>query len=382
MTPPSTAVGPTLTARWRGARWVLLAVVVIVAVGVVGAFLTAPSDGGPMDPESTAEDGAHALVALLRDQGVTVVEASDLATVEREAAPDTLLIAAQTPHLHGDDLRGRLAALPGDRLLVQPSPGTVETLAPELETGEPTEFGGLRPDCGLREATRAGAVRFDGAETFDAAGAVPVTRCYDGALARYTVGERTVTALGSAHVMSNGGLLQEGNAALAMNLAGTRSRAIWYAPQFPQIDDFGGDATLSDLIPEQVGWLVGQLVLVVALLALWKIRRIGPLVAEQLPVVVRASETVEGRGRMYRAHRARDRSAEALRTATLHRMLPRLGLGPAAPPDAVAHGVQQRCDLDPHQVARTLYGPPPDTDDELVTLARALDDIERQVARS
>ena len=85
---------------------------------------------------------------------------------------------------------------------------------------------------------------------------------------------------------------------------------------------------------------------------------------------------------MYRAHRARDRSAEALRTATLHRMLPRLGLGPAASPDSVAHAVHQRCGLDPNHVARTLYGPPPVTDDELVGLAGALDDIERQVARS
>ena len=63
------------------------------------------------------------------------------------------------------------------------------------------------------------------------------------------------------------------------------------------------------------------------LVALWRGRRIGPLVAEELPVVVRASETVEGRGRLYRSRRARDRAAQALRTATLQRMLPRLGLG-------------------------------------------------------
>ena len=77
-------------------------------------------------------------------------------------------------------------------------------------------------------------------------------------------------------------------------------------------------------------WIVWQLCLAVVLLALWKGRRIGPLVAEELPVVVRASETVEGRGRLYRSRRARDRAADALRTATLQRLLPRLGLGPNA----------------------------------------------------
>ena len=89
-------------------------------------------------------------------------------------------------------------------------------------------------------------------------------------------------------------------------------------------------ASIFDLIPENVTWIVWQLWLVVLLVALWKGRRVGPLVAEELPVVVRASETVEGRGRLYRSRRARDRAAEALRTATLQRLVPRLGLGPNA----------------------------------------------------
>ena len=59
-------------------------------------------------------------------------------------------------------------------------------------------------------------------------------------------------------------------------------------------------------------WIVWQLWLVVVLVALWKGRRLGPLVAEQLPVVVRASETVEGRGRLYRSRRARDRAADGV----------------------------------------------------------------------
>ena len=94
--------------------------------------------------------------------------------------------------------------------------------------------------------------------------------------------------------------------------------------------------------PASVTWIVWQLCLVVLLLALWKGRRVGPLVAEQLPVVVRASETVEGRGRLYRSRRASDRAADALRTATLQRLLPRLGLGPNADPAAVVQTVVQR----------------------------------------
>ena len=130
-------------------------------------------------------------------------------------------------------------------------------------------------------------------------------------------------------------------------------------------------------------WIVLQLCLVVLLVALWKGRRIGPLVAERLPVVVRASETVEGRGRLYRSRRASDRAAEALRTATLQRLLPRLGLGPNAAPPAIVAAVVGRSRPRPGVSCGTLlFGPPPATDADLVNLAHALDNIERQVAQS
>ena len=126
-----------------------------------------------------------------------------------------------------------------------------------------------------------------------------------------------------------------------------------------------------------------QLCLAVVLVALWRGRRVGPLVAEDLPVVVRASETVEGRGRLYRSRRARDRAAEALRTAALQRMLPRLGLGPDADPTARRRRPSPSASRrDPNALAtRTVRSAPP-TDAELVDLARQLDDIERQVAQS
>ena len=378
-----TAVGATVTQRIRGLRWVLLALVVIVGVAALSTWLTAPRPGGRMDPRSTSADGGHALVALLRDRGVDVIEADTIDTVEREARSDTLLLVADTYFLSGDELFARLTDLPGDRLLIEPSSPTRRLLSPEISRAESSPYGGIEPNCDLREATRAGTVQFGAADAYEATGAVPVTRCYDGTLVRYTDDGRTITAVGSAEFMMNSGLLEEGNAALAMNLAGNHPRLIWYAPQRSEGEGSdGGSADLMDLIPAQVGWMALQLALAVTLLALWKGRRIGPLVAERLPVVVRASETVEGRGRLYRSRRARDRAAEALRTSTLQRMLPRLGLGPTAQPPEVAQAVAQRCGLDPRAIAHTLYGPPPAADTDLVQLARELDDIERQVAQS
>ncbi len=162
--------------------------------------------------------------------------------------------------------------------------------------------------------------------------------------------------VGSTDFMTNDGLLHAGNAALAMNLAGDRPRLIWYAPHRIE-GETSAPATIYDLIPANVTWIVWQLWLVVLLVALWKGRRIGPLVAEELPVVVRASETVEGRGRLYRSRRARDRAADALRTATLQRLLPRLGLGVDAPAPAVVTTVAQRSGADANFVSYTPVWP-------------------------
>ncbi|BBX46836.1 DUF4350 domain-containing protein [Mycobacterium cookii] len=356
----------------------MLALIAICAVAAVGTYFTAPRQGGQMDPESTGPQGAHALVALLRDRGVTVVVAHNLDDVQSAARPGALLLFAQTQRVTDQSLLERLADSPGDLLLVEPTSHARAALAPGIRNSG-TRTQNADPDCTLHEANQAGSVDFGPANTFRAVDDRAISSCYGGALVRYRDGERLVTVVGSAEFMTNGGLLRAGNAALAMNLAGQHPRLVWYAPQRLE-GQSSSSATLYDLIPDNVTWIVLQLALTVLLLALWKGRRIGPLVAEQLPVVVRASETVEGHGRLYRSRRARDRAAQALRAAALQRMLPRLGLGTDAPAHTIATAVAQRCGMGPEMPQHILFGPPPNTDTDLTQLARALDDIERQVA--
>ena len=363
----------------RSWRWVLLVLAAVCAVAAIGTYLTAPRRGGRMDPASTGPDGAHALVTLLRDRGVTVVVATSVAAAESAAGSGTLLLFAQTQRVTNDSLLHRLAATSGDLLLVEPTSHARAALAPGIRSSG-ASVRDTKPNCALREADRAGSVDFGPSNTYSAVGDRAVTSCYGGALVRYRDGERTVTVVGGTDFMTNGGLLQAGNAALAMNLAGQDSRLVWYAPQRVE-GESSGSTTIFGLIPDNVIWMVLQLWLAVLLVALWKGRRLGPLVAEELPVVVRASETVEGRGRLYRSRRARDRAAQALRAATLQRLLPRLGLGVDTSSPAVVIAVAQRSGSHPESVRHILFGPSPATDADLVQLARALDDIERQVAQ-
>lgn len=366
--------------RTRYRRLIVLGMLAVTAVAVLSAALTGPRPGGRMDPASTSPAGAHALVALLRERGVEVVVAAHVEDVERAARPDSLLLTAETHYTRGEELLRRLAAVPGDRLVVEPTAAVRAALAPGVRAG-PALLPDGEPGCDLREAISAGVALLGAGDAYEPAEGRELVRCYGGTLARYRTDGRTVTVAGSAEFLTNGGLLTEGNAALALNLTGARPRLIWYAPQRREGDP-AAEGTVTDLIPQAVGWVVLQLGVVVLLLALWKGRRLGPLVAERLPVVVRASETVEGRARLYRSRRARDQAGEALRTATLQRIAPRLGLGARPAPTAVLTAVAQRCGADPNTLSHILFGAAPATDDDLVALAVALDDIERKVTRS
>lgn len=361
--------------RW----WVVLGLVAILVVAGLSAFLTAPRPGGLMDPAATGPDGTHALVTLLRERGVAVTVAQSVTDAEHATQPGTLLLVAQTARIADTELLQRLSRLQADLLLVAPEARAREALAPDVRAGKPTMFIS-QPDCDLTEAQRAGSVDLGTASTYVAAEGQSVISCYDGALVRYRAGQHTITVVGSASFMTNGDLARGGNAALAMNLTGARGHLVWYAPQHVE----GGrsaTATVFDLIPPNVNWLFWQLFLALIVAAIWQGRRLGPLVAERLPVVVRASETVEGRGRLYRSHRAGARAADALRTAARQRLSARLGLGAAAPPPVVVAAVGQRTGAPVDQLWHLLFGPPPESDTDLVSLSRQLDDLEGELER-
>ncbi len=108
-------------------------------------------------------------------------------------------------------------------------------------------------------------------------------------------------------------------------------------------------------------------------MALWKGRRIGPLVAEELPADPRVgdrrgsrSEKTDPVGRVI--------AADALRTAS--RLRPRLGWR-SAPAPAVVTTIAQRSKAGPPSALTIEPGPAPATDNDLLQLARALDDIEK-----
>jgi hypothetical protein len=122
-----------------------------------------------------------------------------------------------------------------------------------------------------------------------------------------------------------------------------------------------------------------QLAVAALLAAAWRARRLGQLVAEPLPVVVRAAETTEGHGRLYQSRHARAQAADALRDALRSRLERAAGLPRGADQDAVVAALARRSGTDPARISELVFGPPPATDQALLALARDLDQLEREV---
>ena len=154
---------------------------------------------------------------------------------------------------------------------------------------------------------------------------------------------------------------------------------IWYVSSYADLQQ-GATPSLGDLVP---GWVLplGVLLGIAGIaLVLWRARRFGPVVVENLPVVVRASETMEGRARLYSRAHARLRALDALRIGTVDRLARAIGLARTATVDEVANAVAALTGRDRAAVSALLLDTVPTTDAQLVRLSDELLTLEAEVA--
>ena len=376
---PAGAVADTVR-RWRLPVAVVL---LVLAAGAVIALLR-PSPPVYLDPGGTGPSGGHALADLATARGQRVIPVTSPPSVYPQDAGVELITS---PELLTAAQLTRAARFRGDIVVTDPDSAALRVLAPAVTVSAgpvgpagPADPGGSSrtapPLCADGSASLAGAVDTGGAvlRTDDPAAAA----CYPGGggyfLIRYRDRDqgapRTVTVLGTGAPFTNAELADNGDAALALNLlrgtpapAGAPNTITWLVPN-PAARPVGqatGPRSFFSLVPWPAYLIVIQLAVAAVLAGAWRARRLGPLVAEKLPVVVRASETVEGHGRLYQARRARDRAAAELRAAARARIAARTG----RPPGGVT--------------GPELDGPPPATDAGLVALAHDLDELERKV---
>ncbi|MFB7232846.1 DUF4350 domain-containing protein [Streptomyces fimicarius] len=407
-----TSTAPTPGQVWTRARAVLAVVLILVVAGITFAAVRSGTNYGQLDPRSAEPKGSRAVAELLEARGISVTVVTTLDEATAATGPDTtLLVTGPTLLTRSQQLRlnGATTASEGRTLLIAPSPGATARLAPGVRAEAHHAVSALAPSCELPAARRAGTADLGGTR-YTTQDPDAVT-CYPSAglpslvvLPTGTSGDTVV--LGSPDFLHNERLDKQGNASLALQLLGSRPHLVWYLPSLTDPsataddnapsdgseeqseggarDEAADESSFLDLVPS--GWLWGtlQLALAAVLAAVWRARRLGPLVTEQLPVAIRASESAEGRSLLYRKANARDRAADALRAATRTRVAPLVGVPArdAHTPDVLLTAVSTRVTAPDQDLNTLLFGTAPATDAALVLLADQLDALEREVRTS
>jgi hypothetical protein len=193
-------------------------------------------------------------------------------------------------------------------------------------------------------------------------------------------GRPEVLLLGSAHPLTNEGLAEAGNAALALNSLGVAPALIWWRPSLAD-PNLARDQPLPlvDLLPPWVLPGLAQLVITAIVVALWRGRRLGPVVVEPLPISVPAGETAAGHARLMHAQQARDAAAAHLREDARRDLADRLSLGRASEPGRLIDSVSWFLGLRVGTVGELLYGRDPTDDVGLIRLDRDLAALRAQV---
>jgi hypothetical protein len=366
--------------------WVVGAVLALIVASLVYSALRGGTEQGvPLAADNPAPQGAMALAEVLRQQGVDVIETATLDETADAAgkAGDVTVLLWDIDVLLDSDQHDRLRQLSRDLVVLDPTFGELEDLAPGVAQAGFAD-GTFDADCDVPAVQQAGSVTATGSSyrlLDDAAdGTVGCLADGDrfGIVQRDSDGE-TVTLVGLTDAFTNEHIAEDGNAALALNLLGGNATLIWYIPTAADLAEQPAP-NIADLTPPWVTPLAVMLLLTAVGAMFWRARRVGPLVVEDLPVVVRASETMEGRARLYERSDAALHALDSLRIGAVSRLARTCGLPRTATVAEVVDAVAALTGRDRASVAHILVDAVPGTDADLVTLSDALLTLENDAA--
>jgi Domain of unknown function (DUF4350) len=385
--PQQTVLTPTVRGSFRRARFWLIAAA-FVAVVVVGYTLLAPPSltDQPLSPTSTGMTGSRALVQVLRQHGVTTTSTTNLADTESAvgaAASTTVLVYDPDRYLDSAQL-ARLRGLAAHVVVISPGAKEVKALDPNISLiGNSSAAPSAH--CELPAAVNAARIADGGHAYRLAAGASSYSRCFpsgdnDFTLIQHRSNGTTFTVVGSTNSFENRYIADSGNAALAINLLGASKELVWYLPSLEDVGAGGRTETLAEAAPAWFSAFTVLVFLVLIAAAIWRGRRFGPLVVERMPVIVRSSETMEGRARLYQSSSARVRALDSLRIGAITRIGRMCGLPRTAEVSEVARTVATLLGRPLAEVSGVLVDALPSSDAELVRSSDALLQLESDVA--
>lgn len=381
----------------RGARWMVGAIVLLLALVVLAFATRSDLDTVPMSTHNATPTGTRALAQVARAQGVDVRQISRLSSARILSPETTTLVLTSASQLSDAQARSVLD-YPGPIVLIGESLSLTAAIDPGMAVGQ-GEPGTRAASCAQPDASAARAIASDGPIVTGAPSSL--TDCFpaaDGAtmIAQYRLHGAPVVVLADPGIVTNAGIEREGNAALALRLVGGTEHAVWYvgspddASTLTWIDTdhpaqhrpSAEPQTTADIFPPGTGYVVYALALALGFVAWWRGRRFGPLVREPLPVVIRAIEATRGRARLYRSAGASARAVASLRASAAVRMGARLGVPRTSTPEALVGAIARASGRDATEVTQLLYGPAPANEKAMMRLVELIDMLESEVHRS
>jgi len=364
------------------------AVLFILLIGVATlASIGGTGGGAALGLSNAAPDGAKAVAEVLKQQGVDVIEASSLDQVERnidDPSTTTLVIHDALAILDRDQLIG-VGTLADRVILVDPGFIQLRALAPEVAQAGYVGPDAIAADCAVDAVDRAESVSGGGSgfrlvdDTLDTA--IQCLGSGSGVFSLIELDGGRMTVLGATNALTNQLVINDGNAAFALALLGQTDRLVWYIPGIDDVADTSPE-TLGSLTPL---WVTPVILLLIATFvagAVWRGRRLGPLVIENLPVTVRASETMLGRARLYEKSSSRLRALDALRIGSIQRLAKLCGLPSLATVDDVIASCAAVTARQSGELRALLVDTDPATDRDLMMLSDSLLTLERDIARA
>jgi hypothetical protein len=388
---------PTTTPskRRRSRRWLRLAVpfgllIAFWAASLVFHSIEEPNlaDSGTLSPTGTGRHGSSQLAERLQGQGVTIERVTSSQAALQSAAESDSTVFVPTPGFLDPRFFERVMTVAGSHRVVVVRPSLLTSIYANLPVASFASRWATLPvaaSCAEPYAARAprAAVYHD---RFDTDPDQHLTSCYGGGLAALHAGDDEYVYVGASDPFRNDRIDEFDNSALVTGLLGEHRHVIWidvHAREFGanisvpplQLPRYRrGDRDRSDtgfpVIDAFPPWLWAGLVLALVgaiLLAIARARRLGPPVAEPLPVLVPAAEAVTGRGRLYERIHARQATLDALRAAAMTRIARVLDpfgrpgsereyLNRGTASDAFVGQIAQRTGWSADAVAATLYG--------------------------
>lgn len=351
----------------------------VAAAALVAALVAGPPrrEGPPLDPRSDTPLGTSALVALLDRFDADV----ELSVGLPGPGDDVALVLQDRLDQEQTDAVARWVEQGGTLVVTDPGSSLTPRLSDPtalVPDAEPVVPGRCTVDAlaGLGEVDGGAPVLYEVPAGADS--------CFgDGDVAFVVVGAHgsgEVVAVGGAAFATNEKLDEADNAVFALALlAPERGMRVRFVD--PPLPVGGGDETLGDLVPGGVKRALVQLAVAFVLYALWRAIRLGRPVPEAQPVQIAGSELVAATGRLLARTRDPQAAADALREDRRRRLRTRLGVAPTADLDALVAVTAARTGLAPEAVAAALDDRPIPTDDDLVTLTRAVAALDQEVPR-